>query len=710
MTIWRRYFAAPTSGDGTPLFYGDLSEWNDTEDLVRLKARTTPYVTATNGHDLAQGDEAIVGRRVILVRSYVLPDVLPARTLTGRFRFVALVGGNNFGTSAPAYVQAVVKVLTPTGETRGLLAASINTSAVTTTSYSTRRIDTALTPVTAQAGDRLVVEVGADAGLNSGTNSGFIMRLGGDVPAASADLPFADGITAPGMPWFELELTDPPPAVTGLEVLELGSDSFTVGWDPTTGATGYHVYVDGVFAADVPSTGPLEHTALGLDPATGYTVDVYAYNGAGTGEPATLVVSTLNLPAGYYRAVVELGDQSWSATRLDSPQLGVTLPLTLGWSMAEDASGYPAQLDPATATVQLVLASGEQLAGVDVGTTMRVRVWLDPAPAARPYATFAGRVADLEVSPHALGVAVRLLGVDYTLDLAARSVGGQAEWPAETGDARAGRIMAENGDEPWTAETIGNTFEPRTAQPASALEALRETLTAAARFTNDDWSAPGRVLLTPDVDAAGRLTRFRGVFRGAESTAIDKVPAAVWRSTSWLRNRVTDGRWVHIDHPGGPTVYGERRGTPRPRVAVPVHETDALAQLVLGVTPRYSWLSGAPLRLDLSHPDATAPLDWFWRDPDSPAVPAVGRVVVVDVCDALPGMFTRYAGMLAAAQLTLDPGGRPYVDFRLRPDVPAHSSVTPRWEDEPIDQTWSDEPPAATWYELRTIHREDYLT
>lgn len=551
------------------------------------------------------------------------------------------------------------------------------------------------------AGDRLVLEAGLWVIDANTTTSGRGGNIGLGDPLAAADL--LDGQTTDGRAWLEVDWVEEPHTPTAL-TLTAGADTIAATWaPPATGPApaGYLVSLDGQPGVDVGNA--LGYTFTGLAPGTEYAVTVRAYVDGLTGPAAAGFATTLALPHGYYRATLELAGHTWTATRGDEPALGVALPLSFGWAMAEDGAGYPAQLEVGTAPLLLVVADGAELDGIDVGSALRVRVWFNPDPAAAPYATFTGVVGDFEVSPHPLGVAARLLGVDWTTALAARTVGA-AEWPQETGDARAARIMAENGDEPWTSEPIGNTFEQRTGQPVSAYDALRETLTAAARWLNDRWSAPGRVLLTTQTDEdTGALETFAGVFAAAETTAIDKLPTAVWRATSWMRNRVTDGRWVHIDHPDGPSTHGDVRGTARPRLAVPVYDVDALAQLALGTVPGVSWISAAPLRLDLTHPDAVPPPGWF-----TGPVPGIGRVVVVDV-EAMPGVFTRYAGMLAAAQLVLEPGGRAYIDFKLRADVPAHSSITPTWADEPSDQTWLDEPPAATWYELRTISREDYL-
>lgn len=707
-----RYYPSPGSNSVppapvvayTPVWYR-VPAAGSVDNLSRRVLATVKGVTAVAGVTPAKPSPL---PNTTAGWQFRLPAALPARLLTGSFRAVfpvSFIGVSSF--------RGRVLLVSADGATVRAVLADTTTLAPNSSSYYTRTLSGTFTPATATAGDMLVFELGFH--ITSGLGgSASILGFSPTAGIAPPDYPYADGATpvtqTSGAPWIEVTLDDapnPPETLTATP----GASSVVVSWAPPSSGlapAGYTVSLDGAPAVDVGNV--LTYSFADLLPETAHTVQVWAYAAGGSSAPASVEFTTLTIPAGYYRAVVELGAHTFSAELGDPPELGVVLPISFGWAMDDDATGYPAQLEVGTASLLLVIADGAEIAGVDVGTWMRVRVWDNPDDIARPVATFAGRVADYEIEPHPHGIGVRLLGADYTADLAGGGTVGAEAWPEESGDARAGRIMAEAGAA-WTSDPIGNVFEPRAGQPAPAANVLRETLTAAARRAGGTYTAPGRVILTPNVDAAGQLAGYRGTFVPAESTVIDKVPTAVHRRASWRRNRITDGRWVHIDHPGGPTVYGDRQGTPRPRLAVPVYDTDALAELALGVTPAFSWVSGAPLRLDLSHPAAptVAVADWLWRDPASPAVPGAGRVVVVSVCDAMPGMFTTYAGVLAGVTFTLEPGGRRYIDFRLRPDVPAYSTATPRWLDEPPAATWADELPGADWYALRTIDRADYL-
>jgi hypothetical protein len=709
MTVFRRYLSSMLRSPGSIAL--DTSYWygrTSTAVSTLTADPTVPDGTGMNSHS-AGGAASPPGMHV-LARHFVGP-VPKTGTLQGYVDH--LFYGRQQEGANDAYASLRVRVLSADGTiVRGVLFEGVPQGSglefpvsVTSAGGSAgRRVGGRLTPVHAvQATDLLCVEPGMHR-LGSGTSGMYVYE--GSTGSTAPDLTAEGQLqSAGGRTWIDFDFREPPG--TPLDLTAAGT---ALAWLPPIAGdapTSYEVQVIGQTGwVDVGNV-----TGYTLDdnlaPETTYAVQVRAVNEWGSSAPAEVSVTT---PSGAaYRVTVELGGRTWHAAAGDPPALGVALPLSFGWAMSDDAAGYPAQLEPGTASLLLVIPDGTDLAGIDVGTPMRVRVWRTAGPPARPFATFTGRVADYEIGPHPRGIAVRLLGTDYTMDLAGGGTVGAVEWPAESGDARAARIMGEAGHE-WVSDPIGNVFEDRAAQPAPAANVLRESLTAAARVATGAYSAPGRVILTPDVDDAGTLAGFRGTFTAAESVAIDNVPTAVHRATTWRRNRITDGRWVHIDHPGGPTVYGDvvSGGSARPRLAVPVYDTDALADLALAVVPGFSWLSGAPLRLDLSAPDAVTPADWFWRDAASPAVPGAGRVVVVK-CDALPGMFSEYAGMLAAVQLTLEPGGRMYVDFRLRPDVPAYSTVTPRWIDEPPVARWADELDTATWFELRTIDRADYL-
>ncbi len=417
-----------------------------------------------------------------------------------------------------------------------------------------------------------------------------------------------------------------------------------------------------------------------------------------------------------FRAFVRLGAHVWDVTDGDPPAYGPLLPLSFGWAVPEDSHGFPAQPDPDTLSLELVTETAAAMAGVDIGTPARVSLYTTGDPAGRPLATFVGRVADLEATPEMDGsgnLRWRLLGVGYTTDLAGESVGA-GDWPQESGDARAARIMAEAGFGGWSADPIGCTFEARGPQPVTARAELATTLDAAVTAEGGSNGPARRVLVHPVVDTAGYLdpaAPYAGSAVVRRVDHLDMVAAGlINRRTTWRRTRLLDATYVTVDHPGGPTTYGDTRGTPYPPFAVPVTDPRELAELVLDNTPGYRWLTGDALRFELWADEAHGSVveDWFYRDPDSPAFPWSGRAVIVDGIAQAPDGSTTYAGMLAAARVIMEPRGRLVVEFRLRPEIPADSTVTMRWLDEAPTATWADEAaddPTGTWFAYRTTPR-----
>lgn len=556
MTIWRRYLAAPTSGDGTPLFYPDLSEWNDTEDLVRLNARTTPYITATNAQDLAQGDEAAVGRKVILVRSYVLPDVLTDRILTGRFRFVGMWGGNNFGTSAPAYPQAVVKVITPTGATRGLLATVGSTNAVTTTAYSTRRLDAALTPVTAQAGDRLVVELGADAGLSSGTNSGVTLRAGGELPANGADLPFADGVTTPGVPWFEIELDDPPPAPANLRQTGATETTIDVAWDHGgTPPEWYEYRLDG--GAGVLLEDATTVTLTGLTAGTDYLLEVRAARGWLTSAWVPLVVSTIDPPpvVGLRLEVGEgaeavdlLGDAYTITIRRGNATRGVTDTIEAATLVAviDGPKANPltvSQVRPG-ALVRVLVGTGGAWEPLYTGKLDRARVVYDDGPdkadpdAYRVTVTVTDPITPvLAGTPHETAVAGSLAQrVAHVLDPTGLAYAVEDPSPTTPAPALATKERTAGGNLRLvvdTAHAIAYVDRAGVLRVVSDHARPRTPEAAAADYLATDDPAAGEDALhyydlTPSLDTDAIVNVLEVELGGASSTHIDEASRAEW--------------------------------------------------------------------------------------------------------------------------------------------------------------------------------------
>jgi hypothetical protein len=278
--------------------------------------------------------------------------------------------------------------------------------------------------------------------------------------------------------------------------------------------------------------------------------------------------------------------------------------------------------------------------------------------------------------------------------------------------------MAEAGYPSWSADPIGTVWEARGPAPVSARAAMEALAEQSVTAEGNPWGPSRRVLFHPNTDTEGNLdpaAPFSGAAVVRRTDALDTITAGlVNRRTSWRRTRLLDATWVKVDHLGGPTVYGDPRGPAYPPISVSVLDPRELADLVLDTTPGFRWLTGDALRLEAHAADAdtlATVAQWFYRDPDSEPFPWAGRAVVVDNITQTPDGSTRYAGLLRAATVVLEPspvGGRLVVLFWLRPDIPPESTVTMRWMDEPAGASWADElatDPTGTWYDYYTRPR-----
>lgn len=567
-------------------------------------------------------------------------------------------------------------------------------------------------PVPVQAGDRLFVELGGRCQPGSG-GQGLYVAVG----QAGVDQAYNPGAgSAGGRPWLDVTTIEPPSAPTALAAVP-ESDAVALSWTSGAGGgvvTGYRVEVVGG-ADDLVAGSP--HTVTDLDSLTDYTFRVRA-EGPG-GVSSWVYVDATTLAGADYRVVVRLGDRTWDVLAGDAPDYGPTLPLDFGWDVPDASLGFPAQPDAETCPLTLITATGADMAGVDIGTSMRVSIYTSSSTTARPLATFRGRVSDLEAEPHDLGLSWQLLGVGYTsFDLGAARQVGTGAWPQESGDDRAARVMAEAGMPGWASDPIGTVWEARNPAPTSAADVMRQISDAAVTTDGGAFDPTRRVLVHPITDADGELVSgspFAGKAVVRRVDALDFLDAGVVnRRTTWRRSKFLDGRWVKIDHPGGPTTYGDTRGPGYPAQSVAITDPAELARMVLDTTPGYRWLTGQPLRLELWADDANLAIvrQWFYRDPDSSPFPWSGRAVVIQRAVQTPDGSTTYAGMLCGARLRLEyvkgQGGRLVVTFRLRPDIPADSTVTMRWMDEPAGATWADEladDPTGTWYDYYTTPR-----
>lgn len=208
--------------------------------------------------------------------------------------------------------------------------------------------------------------------------------------------------------------TPPPDAPTAL-ILTPAEDTIDVSWTAPTGPgvpVGYTVALDGAAPVDV---GNVTSWLLGpLTPSTSYTVDVHAYNAAGTSPALSGVATTLDpppppAPGGGYVAHLRVGDHSWDVTSADPADFGPIAALRCGWTAPEN-DGWPTQPSPSLLTFGVVVPQGTDFDDVDQGTW--VHFTFTPDGYTTPLLEFGGDVRDLVARPVAQGMLYSMVAVD----------------------------------------------------------------------------------------------------------------------------------------------------------------------------------------------------------------------------------------------------------------------------------------------------------
>jgi alpha-N-arabinofuranosidase len=214
-------FYLPATGTA-PVTVTPSTAWNTTTGFGTLPLNSAKGGTAVaNGTARAKVSQAAVQNR--LDRVYV-SQALPAQTISGTFS--AVIRAIASASTNDGWLNIMIRAVSSDGATeRGVLYAG---STATTSGASgtngpenqeigttlTTRIKSALTltPVTLQANDRLVVEVGFRA---TTANTNTITFSYGD-PTAGTDLALTAGVATANVPWVEFsqDLTLAPPIDT----------------------------------------------------------------------------------------------------------------------------------------------------------------------------------------------------------------------------------------------------------------------------------------------------------------------------------------------------------------------------------------------------------------------------------------------------------------------------------------------------------------
>ncbi len=205
----RLYLPAGTTTALTPAF---SSAWEVTAQAVRRACSTTKQNTTIVAGS-AVSETLAANPTDALDRQYVSSNTIPsARTIAGTMS--AVIRCSESVVAADGFLQLVVRVFSSDGLTeRGVLYAGATQTAVVTTAGAQNQEMTAstadtriwdaiaLSPVAAQAGDIIVIEIGWRA-TNTSTTSYTTARRWGD-PTATADHALTAAVATELCPWVE---------------------------------------------------------------------------------------------------------------------------------------------------------------------------------------------------------------------------------------------------------------------------------------------------------------------------------------------------------------------------------------------------------------------------------------------------------------------------------------------------------------------------
>lgn len=450
------------------------------------------------------------------------------------------------------------------------------------------------------------------------------------------------------------------------------------------------------------------------------------------------------MPDPDYRVTVEVGSHSYDVTFGDTPDYGVTLPLSFGWQVPDSVDYFPTQRNPLSGGFGIVAPTLDDVRDIALGDLVTIEVYT-PAAAVEPWQRVTGVVSqlDAEVGPRCV---LTVYFTDPTW-LLSQMVVGLGAWPLESVYERCDRIAAEAGiaiARGLLSEASMGLLAARGAGPTDALSALRAALK----------------------DDADRNTSYAGLDHpvyGRPCYSYDPIEQKLWigvferRVTSWPAELGTDGtlhgvagvegavdgcvaltsgKWsrLPIDRPTYVLVDGIVFGDSTAPGAVPyVRNTSfvdgpgplfpsATARAYLGrsLVPDDStqnvvtWRTDSARVMTYLDPDPLAgvvALDDYGSGFTAPGLHPWARLlpVIIDPIDpslTLDGR-TWIAGLLSGARLTIPPGGRFYVDVTLRPELvatdPAVTTGAATYDDVPPALTYADLDPLLTYRDLRLI-------
>lgn len=290
-------------------------DWLITTVAQRRSLRLTHFVGA-NGVDLSAVSESGPGTSVMLGRQYV-GGTVPEGPIRGRLRS-ALRATSQFSDLAEDRIRVIARVVSADGTVvRGTLCDTMSAVEVPGPSnIGTVTVEASfIEGLIGQPGDLLTVEFGAVGSLNSSTNSGTTLHLGGQSSDA-ADYPFSDGVAEAGLyPWVELAFDPPPPSPTALTQTGRTFTSVSAAFSPPVGPEipdSYEYRVDG--GAPVSLGASTSLSVSDLTHTTAYEVEVRAIYGSTPSAWTTVVATTRTVyPPTIWVIPGPEGNEPWAA-------------------------------------------------------------------------------------------------------------------------------------------------------------------------------------------------------------------------------------------------------------------------------------------------------------------------------------------------------------------------------------------------------------
>lgn len=200
MAATRFYF--PAEGSGAPNISPTFDVgWEQTGSATRLKLlrKLTLSTTSTLADDTTR-TVPITTTQDVLCNQFI-SDTIPSQLIDTSCTLSSVIRVLASATTENCTLAYVVKVVSNDGTiVRGTLLSNFNAGAAFVATAATRILAaTAVTAVTAQPGDRLLVELGAHAAAPS-TSGTYTMRQG---TSAATDFALTSALTTDLNPWIE---------------------------------------------------------------------------------------------------------------------------------------------------------------------------------------------------------------------------------------------------------------------------------------------------------------------------------------------------------------------------------------------------------------------------------------------------------------------------------------------------------------------------